>query len=130
MVTRLVELLNFLGMPRVAAVALAVLLSESKALSLTELSRKTGYAKSHLSTHLKILAIHGLVVVVRDKKKILYSANRRSVVNMIRNHLDRLRIMIETASKYLGDQEIRPKLSRISHELEKIVGEIEYGSKQ
>jgi len=127
MAKALVQLLTYLGMPSVAATALAVLISETTPLSLSELAKKTGYAKSHLSPHLKILAANGLISMVRSKKKIIYTARKESIIMLLRSHLENLKAMVNSVSHTLVDQEIRPILNRLSNKLEEVLRELEGG---
>ncbi len=125
MVHNIAELLGFLGLPRVAAITLAVLLSEHTGLTLSELSQKTGYAKSHLSTYLKTLVANGLVEYMYSGKRILYRAKKQGIIELLKNYLKTLKSMLDIASNTLHDQELHSYLRRLSNRISQVVKELE-----
>jgi DNA-binding transcriptional regulator GbsR (MarR family) len=125
----LVELLGFIGLPRVAAAALAVLLYEDRGLTLTELVHRTGYAKSHLSTYLRTLAANGLVEYVRSGRHIIYRARRNAVVLLLKNYLESLKHRVEYASSNLNDYELSSLFKKLSQSLSQILEELEASSR-
>lgn len=125
MVYEISELLGFIGLPRVAAIALAVLLQEPEGLTLADLVRRTGYAKSHLSTYLKTLAVNGLVEYMYSGKRIIYRARKKVVIKLLKNHLESLRHRIDFASKTLHDHELTRVLRNLSEKISQIIKELE-----
>ena len=120
----LVDLLGFMGLPRVAAMALAILLLEGRELSLSELVRRTGYAKSHLSTYLRTLAANGLVECVYSGRRVLYRVNKRGVVRLLKNHLESLKTRLDMASKTLHDHELNALLKKLSDRISQIINDL------
>ncbi len=115
------NLLVTLGLPLGAAMALAVLLSEGVPLGLSELSEKTGYAKSHLSLYLKTLASRGLVRVERRGRRLYYSASINGLVEYVREHLEKISTSLSAASQAVKDINASRILSELSNELKKAV---------
>jgi DNA-binding transcriptional regulator GbsR (MarR family) len=120
----MVHLLTFLGLPRVAATILATLLSETRPLSLTELSNRTGYAKSHLSTHLRYLVFNGLVNIIRQGRRTLYYARREVLTEILARHLNELRTRIDLVVRELGNNELVKTFNNCSHKLSDIIQSI------
>ncbi len=125
MVYGIIDLLGFIGLPRVAAVALAILLYEQKGLTLSELVRRTGYAKSHLSTYLKTLAANGLVECIYSGRRVVYRARKQGVIKLLKNHLESLKHRIDYASKTLHDYELSTLLSGLSEKISQIIKDLE-----
>ncbi len=121
------NLLVTLGLPLGAAMALAVLLAEGGPLGLSELSEKTGYAKSHLSLYLKTLASRGLVRVERRGRRLYYSASINGLVEYIREHLEKISTSLSAASQSVKDINASRILSELSNELKKTVGRGDHG---
>ncbi len=121
----IVSLLIFLGLPSVAATALAVLLTASEPLTLTELSNRTGYAKSHLSTHLRYLARSGLVEYVRKHGKAFYKARKEALLNLVHKHLEELKHHLAYINHEIRDAELNPLLNSLLNELSRIIRDFE-----
>lgn len=117
----LIELLTFLGLPMVAASALAVLIKESIPLTLNELSEKTGYAKSHLSMHLKHLVFNGLVKIRQVGRKKLYYAEREVLTHLLSRHLNELKIRIEFVVNEANSADLSDILLTYSRKLHEIL---------
>ncbi|WP_052833641.1 hypothetical protein [Staphylothermus hellenicus] len=117
----LVDLLMFLGLPGVAASALAVLIKESIPLSLNELSQKTGYAKSHLCTHLKHLAFNGLVKVKKVGRKKLFYTDGDTLARLILKHLSELKSRIDFAASETNNSELSNILLSYSRRLHEVI---------
>lgn len=117
----LIQLFSFLGLPPVAATALAVLVMEARALSLSELSQKTGYAKSHLSTHLKHLAVNGYVEAVKTKRRILYRVDKNGVLRHLLIYFSNLNYTIENALNTINDKDLNSFLRTLSTQLNDII---------
>jgi DNA-binding transcriptional regulator GbsR (MarR family) len=117
----MIYLLTFLGLPRVAATILATLLSETRPLSLTELSHRTGYAKSHLSTHLRYLVFNGLVNISRQGKRTSYYARKEVLAEVLARHLNELRTRIDLVVRELGNNELVKIFNNCSHKLSDII---------
>ena len=115
-------MLGFLGLPRVAALALAILLIEQTHLSLEDLAHRTGYARSCLSSHLKSLAARGLVEITREGKRVLYRARAESITKLLVEHLASLRALLITASQSLERSDISWLLKGLSNDLSRIIG--------
>lgn len=117
----LVDLLMFLGLPAVAASALAVLIKESIPLSLSELSEKTGYAKSHLCTHLKHLVFNGLVKVKKVGRKKLFYTDRDTLTRLIIKHLNELKSRIDFVVNETNNNELSNILLSYSRKLHEVI---------
>ncbi len=111
----LIMLLAKLGLPLGAATALAVLLIEKTPMCLSELSRKTGYAKSHLSIYLRTLASKRLVEINRYGRRIYYRASNNALSRLLKEHFE---------SIYLTLQYIKQS-SSMSDELSRLLGDLE-----
>ncbi len=114
-VEALASLLTLLRLPKVAALVLSVLLIESRPMSLSEISIATGYAKSHLSSALKLLESSSLVERVVYGKKVLFKPRKKALENLVRKHM-------EDISRSLGN--VRAKLTDIPS-LEKSIEKID-----
>lgn len=87
----ILRLLKLLGLPTSAAVILTVLLLEVKPMSLSELSRKTGYAKGHLSTSLRLLEEKSLIERITTRgRKVLFDVKTGAISRLVREYLNRL----------------------------------------
>ncbi|MCD6301379.1 MAG: helix-turn-helix domain-containing protein [Staphylothermus sp.] len=126
----IVGLLVFLGLPSVAASALAVLITASKPLTLTELSNRTGYAKSHLSTHLRYLARTGLVEYIRKHGRAFYRARKDALLNLIHKHLKELKQHLDYINTEIKDTELSSLLNSLHNELSKIIHNFENNAQQ
>ncbi len=113
----LVALLTFIGIPVAAASVITTLLHESRPLTLRDLSERTGYAKSHLSTHLKHLVNAGLVEIHHEKGKIRYSVRKKAVVQLLQQHLHKLHIYIRQVSSEINDHDLKRELDEIAHSI-------------
>ncbi len=100
----LASLLTMLRLPKVAALALSVLLVESRPMSLSEISKATGYAKSHLSEALKLLESSSLVERVVRGRRVAFRPRKKAVELLLRKHLQDLRRSLN---------EVRSKLSTL-----------------
>ncbi len=117
----LVDLLRTLGLPSGAAAALAVLIIENCPLGLNELSRKTGYAKSHLSLYMKTLASRGLVELIRDGRRLYYRASNNALFSLLREHLNRIKVAIDSTSSIVVDKNLSNNLEKLSYELHRLL---------
>ncbi len=112
--------LTMLGLPMAAAAALAVLLVEGVPLGLSELSRKTGYAKSHLSQYLRTLASHGLVRIERRGKRYYYIASINGLIKYVDRRIEELGDNISAISNYLRDVNASQLLRDLSSQLKNL----------
>ncbi len=122
-----IKLLRLLGLPLAAATALAVLLLESRPLSLSELSKKTGYAKSHLSNAVRLLEEKLLIErIVLPRKKVLFKAKKEALIKLLRNHLAELRNSLQNVIDNVKAHDILAHevylLEKNLHELIKMLG--------
>ncbi len=86
----LVKLMTLLGLPPIAGIILAVLITSKTPLDLTELSRKTGYAKSHLSQTLKLLHAQEIVDFYVERKRKYFIVNKQGLLKALREHINNL----------------------------------------
>lgn len=121
----LVDLLGYTGLSRTSSLILAVLINEKNYISLTDLSRKTGYAKSHLSMYLKTLVLLNLVDRKHIGRKILFGINRNGLINYLKNYLINLRELLRFSSKNITDNELRSFLEKMYHKLNCVLNELE-----
>ena len=113
----LIYLFNFMGLPRVSALILAVLLIENRELSLNDLVSKTGYAKSHLSTAMKTLIAYGLIEYRNHGRRILYRVNKDGLINLLKNHIRSYKILLENASRYMNDHDLKRIVENLNSKL-------------
>ena len=92
-----------LDLPKVASLTLASLIIASKPLSLSELSERTGYAKSHLSYAVKLLERSSLIERVVIGKQIRFKAGKEALEEAIRKHLIDLRTSVINARTKLDN---------------------------
>ncbi|MEM2009296.1 MAG: MarR family transcriptional regulator [Thermosphaera sp.] len=85
-----IKLMTALGFPPVAGVVLAALITSKTPLNLTELSRRTGYAKSHLSQTLKLMHARNVVESYVEKKKKYYVLNMKGLLKELEQHIDNI----------------------------------------
>lgn len=123
----LVNLLRILGLPLGAAAALAILIVEGTPLGLGELSRKTGYAKSHLSLYMKTLASRGLVELVRDGRRIYYRASSSALMRLLRDHFAGIKTAIDSTSSIIRDETLSSSLRELARELHRLIEKIHRG---
>ncbi len=117
----MIALLTFIGIPVAAASLITTLLRESRPLTLRDLSERTGYAKSHLSTHLKHLVNAGLVEIHREKGKIKYSVRKNAVVQLVQQHLHRLHLYIRQVSSEINDHDLKNELDEIARHISQLL---------
>ena len=116
----LVALLTFIGIPVAAASVITTLLHESRPLTLRDLSERTGYAKSHLSTHLKHMVNAGLIEVHYEKGKVRYSVRKKAIVQLLHQHLHKLHIYIRQVSSEINDHDLKSELDEIAHNISQL----------
>jgi len=111
------------GLPAAAAAILATLLIESKPMDLDELSSKTGYAKSHLSSMLRLLEEKLLIEKIPGKsRKVYFKAKRDALTKIIHQHLRRIRNSLRDTLAELHDGLTEFKeLERIERELHELI---------
>lgn len=119
----LVKLLELFGLPLVAARILSVLLMEGRPLSLEELSRRTGYVKSHVSTALRYLEEKLLIERIYGKRrKLIIRLREGALRDLVREHIERIKTSIhevlEAIQRRGGPEEAVRELLRILEELE------------
>jgi DNA-binding transcriptional regulator GbsR (MarR family) len=108
-VDALASLLTLLRLPKVAALALSVLLIESRPMSLSEISSATGYAKSHLSSALKLLESSSLVERVVYGREVLFKPRKEALERLVRKHVEDISSSLSNVKAKLTDI---PSLSR------------------
>ncbi len=102
----IVKFLKMLGLPIASAIVLAVLLLESRPLSLDDLRRRTGYAKSHLSSSLRLLEEKLLIErIIGPRRRVLFRVRRDALVRLLHEHLSELREGIVYAINEIRDKE-------------------------
>ena len=121
---RLVNLFRWAGLSDIAAFTLSTLLTEDKPLSLDELSQRMGYAKSHILYAINLLEKMILVEKIRGKRrKILIKANKGVIKKIIKEHLLRLKYIL---NEILSDIKDREKRRDFIHEIRSIESEISH----
>ncbi len=116
----MIALLTFIGIPVAAAAVITTLLRESRPLTLKDLSERTGYAKSHLSTHLKHLVNVGLVEIHHEKGKIKYSVRKNAVIKLVQQHLHKLHMHLRQVSSELNDHYLKSELDEIARHISRL----------
>lgn len=122
----IVRLLTLIGLPQAAATIVAVLLIEERALGLDEISMLTGYAKSHVSTTIRLLEEKRLVERIRMRgRRVIFRARSEAVASLVKSHLAELRRSLEHAVRDIGGRvDSLGRLERaLSELLEKTGGE-------
>ncbi len=116
----LVKFLVLTGLPVAAASILAILLVESRPMDLNELSRLTGYAKSHLCTMARLLEERRLIERIRLRgKRVLFRARKEAIVAILRSHISELRDALRSASSELDIY--RESIVRLEHGLTELL---------
>jgi len=90
-----------LDLPRVASLTLATLLMASEPLTLTELSERTGYAKSHISYALRLLERASLIERIASGRQVRFRAGGEALERAIRRHITDLRTSVIRARRKL-----------------------------
>ncbi len=104
----IVRFLVLIGLPLVAARILSVLIMEGRPLSLDELSRKTGYVKSHISTTLKYLEEKLVIEKIYGKrKKLMVKLKEGALKNLLMDHIEKLKNHINEIIEYMSYSEKR-----------------------
>ncbi len=115
------RLLMLLGFPPVAAAIVAILLTEGRPLTLSELSEKTGYAKSHLSSALKLLEEKLLVELRRGKRRsLLVSLKPGAIEKVVRDHIKEICENLKTILEYTPS-ELSRSIDSLIKELDSLV---------
>jgi len=119
-------LLTLLRLPPAAAEVLSTLLTERKALTLTELTELTGYAKSHISTALQMLESAYLVERSVYGKKHVFKARVDVIQELITKHLIAIRTRIsQTLSEIDVSTKLYETLQKIDMEFDEIIKKLE-----
>jgi DNA-binding transcriptional regulator GbsR (MarR family) len=113
--------LAYLGLPAAAAAALAVLIVEGVPMGLSEISRRTGYSKGHLSVYLRTLSSRGLVERINVGRRTYYKSSPNTLIRIFEQQLCRLRSSIEAASRSIKDSTYSARLQEISRSLQEII---------
>ncbi|WFO75099.1 helix-turn-helix domain-containing protein [Desulfurococcaceae archaeon MEX13E-LK6-19] len=112
------RLMMLLGFPPVAAAIVAILLAEGRPLTLSELAEKTGYAKSHLSSALRILEERFLVELKRGKRRsLLISLKPGAIEKVIMDHIREIRENLRAVLDYTP--------SELSHGIDSLIKELD-----
>ncbi len=110
----IIKLLKMLGLPIAAAVILTVLLIESKPMSLDDLRRKTGYAKSHLSSSLRLLEEKLLIErIIGPRRRVWFCVKRDALLKLLREHFSELKDYLHSVISELEDGEYTRDLRAI-----------------
>ncbi|MCD6323977.1 MAG: hypothetical protein J7L55_02570 [Desulfurococcales archaeon] len=120
----LVSLLTMLRLPRVAALVLSVLLMESRPMSLGEISAVTGYAKSHLSSALKLLESSSLVERVVTGKKVVFRPRKKAVELLLRKHLQDIRKALNEVRSKLNTSSLSESIDKVDVWFKEIIREL------
>jgi len=99
-------------------------LIERRELSLTEIARRIGYAKSHVSAHLKVLSGSGLVECKYAGRRLVYRARESAVADLLRNYFASFKNRLDIATTNLGDSELKQLLARVSAKLSELIREV------
>jgi len=122
MLEALVSLLRMLGMPTSSSIVLATLLLEARPMDLNELHERTGYAKSHLSSSLRLLEEKKLVErIIARGRRALFRARREALRKLLHEHLSELRRSIHGVIEELGGVEEDERLREIEENLLRIL---------
>ncbi|MET1160658.1 MAG: helix-turn-helix domain-containing protein [Thermoprotei archaeon] len=124
MVYGLVNLFRILGLTTVAAYALAILIIENRALTLEELSRKTGYAKSCVHTHLRTLVARGLVDSIRRGRRVKYRARIDGIRKLLHDYFESLKKHLSLAAKTECEPRTNELLKHVADEVSSMVERI------
>ena len=114
----LILLLTRLGLPLGAATALAILLLEKNPLCLSDLAKKTGYTKSHLSIYLRTLASRKLVEIRRIGRRIYYRASNNALAKLLHEHLESIHSTLEYLKNTVGTSD---ELNHFTKELDRLI---------
>lgn len=119
------RLMMLLGLPPVATAIIATLLAEGRPLTLSELAEKTGYAKSHLSSALRILEEKLLVELKRGKRRsLLVSLRPGALEKAVIDHIREIRENLKAILDYTPP-ELSHNINALIKELDSLIGERE-----
>lgn len=118
----ILRLLKMLGLPTSAALAFAVLLLEVRPMSLDELCERTGYAKSHLSTSLRLLEEKLLTRRVFGRgRKVFFTVKKDALKMLLQEHLARLHSNISDVINELPDGSLSDELKVVKDGIGRLV---------
>jgi DNA-binding transcriptional regulator GbsR (MarR family) len=122
----LTNLFTVLRLPFAAALVLSILIRSGKPLALGELVEATGYAKSHLSSVLRLLEEKSLVERIRvSGRKYLFRARTEGMVTLIREHLSELRAHLRSIADELEDEDVINAVRVLESELHSLLTKLE-----
>ncbi len=93
----IIRALIAMGLPAAAAAVLETLYSHGRPMSLDEISRATGYARSHVHAMLRILEERLAVKRVIARRRVLYVADPQALEKLLASHIRNLRESLEEA---------------------------------
>ncbi len=122
----LINLLTMLRLPFAAALVLSTLIREGKPLALNELVEATGYAKSHLSSALRLLEEKYLIERIRVRgRKHLFRARAEGVIALVREHLSEIRAYLRSVADEFEDEDILSAVRMLESELHSLLTKLE-----
>ena len=122
----LIKLFRCIGLSNVAAHVLSTLLLENKPLSLDELSDKSGYAKSHISSALTLLENMVLIEKIHGKRrKLLVKVNENIIRRLLKEHLVKLKKILHRIHREVNNQYISREASGLAEELSKLIDRLD-----
>jgi len=122
----LVNLLTMLRLPFAAALVLSTLIRKGRPLALNELAEATGYAKSHLSSALRLLEEKCLIERIRVRgRKYLFRAKSGSVISLLREHLGEIRAYLRFVANEFEDEDVLNAVRMLENELRSLLSRLE-----
>ncbi len=122
----LINLFTMLRLPFAAALVLSTLIRERKPLALNELVEATGYAKSHLSSALRLLEEKYLIERIRVRgRKHLFRVRAEGVIALIRDHLSEIRAYLKSVAEEFEDEDILNAVRTLESELHSLLTKLE-----
>ncbi len=122
----LINLFTMLRLPFAAALVLSTLIRERKPLALNELVEATGYAKSHLSSALRLLEEKYLIERIRVRgRKHLFRVRAEGVIALIRDHLSEIRAYLKSVADEFEDEDILNAVRTLESELHSLLTKLE-----
>ncbi len=122
----LINLFTMLRLPFAAALVLSTLIRERKPLALNELVEATGYAKSHLSSALRLLEEKYLIERIRVRgRKHLFRVRAEGVIALIRDHLSEIRAYLKSVADEFEDEDILNAVRMLESELHSLLTKLE-----
>jgi len=122
----LTDLLIALRLPPAAASVLSTLMREMEPMTLGELAEATGYAKSHLSSAIRLLEEKSLVERLRDRRgRPLFRARERSLSKLVEERLREIHFYLRSVAAKTSSESVLDAVRVLETELSSLLRRLE-----